>query len=102
LREGYGGCVAALPERSKARSSPPPLGAHPKNNSMDITLNNIPEHLETGKAVITVSELLAIKRFTFKMLVVKINGKLIKKNEYSSATIKNGDDVQVIHLISGG
>jgi len=69
---------------------------------MDITLNNIPEHLETGKAVITVNELLAIKRFTFKMLVVKINGKLIKKNEYGIATIKNGDDVLVIHLISGG
>ncbi|HDP75273.1 MAG TPA: sulfur carrier protein ThiS [Bacteroidales bacterium] len=69
---------------------------------MDITLNNLPESIETNKATITVTELLAIKRFTFKMLVVKVNGKLIKKDEYSIATIKDGDDVQVIHLISGG
>lgn len=69
---------------------------------MDIILNNIPEHIDSPKASITVSELLAIKRFTFKMLVVKVNGKLIKKDEYTSAIINNGDDVQVIHLISGG
>jgi len=69
---------------------------------MDITLNNLPEHIDTNKATITVNELLAVKRFTFRMLVVKVNGKLVKKDEYSMATIKDGDDVQVIHLISGG
>ncbi|MDI3528139.1 MAG: sulfur carrier protein [Tenuifilum sp.] len=69
---------------------------------MDIILNNQAEHLETNKATITVSELLAIKNFTFKMLVVKINGKLVKKDEYATATIQDGDNVQVIHLISGG
>ena len=69
---------------------------------MDITLNNLPEHIDTNKAAITVNELLAFKHFSFKMLVVKVNGKLVKKAEYSMATIKDGDDVQVIHLISGG
>lgn len=67
---------------------------------MEITLNNRKETF--NKENITVEELLAEKNFTFKMLVIKINGKLIKKEDYSSATIKNGDDVTVLHLVSGG
>ncbi|MDT8308222.1 MAG: sulfur carrier protein ThiS [Bacteroidales bacterium] len=67
---------------------------------MEITLNNRQECFDNEK--ITVSELLTLKNFTFKLLVVKINGKLIKRDQYNSATIKNGDDVSVIHLVSGG
>jgi thiamine biosynthesis protein ThiS len=36
------------------------------------------------------------------MLVIKINGSLIKKEDYDKAVIKDGDNVDVIHLISGG
>lgn len=98
----------ATPLGVACRSGAKPVVARPHRGhaqtpfAMDITLNNLPEHIDTHKAAITVNELLAIKRFTFKMLVVKVNGKLVKKNEYSIATIKDGDDVQVIHLISGG
>ncbi|MDD4603917.1 MAG: sulfur carrier protein ThiS [Bacteroidales bacterium] len=67
---------------------------------MKITLNNTPEVVSGD--LLTVSELLKVKNFTFKMLVVKINGKLINKPEYETATVKEGDDVQVLHLISGG
>lgn len=50
----------------------------------------------------TVRELLDEKNFTFKMLVIKINGQLVKKEDYDKAVIKDDDDVSVIHLISGG
>ena len=69
---------------------------------MDIILNGIPEHIETTKVNITVDELLRFKKFSFKMLVVRINGELVRKEQYSTAAISNGDNVQVIHLISGG
>ena len=36
------------------------------------------------------------------MLVIKINGKLIKKMDYDTATINDGDEVMVMHLVSGG
>ncbi|MDP8202337.1 MAG: sulfur carrier protein ThiS [Candidatus Tenebribacter burtonii] len=42
------------------------------------------------------------KNYTFKMLVVKVDGKLIKKTEYSKTYVQPGADVKVIHLISGG
>ncbi len=67
---------------------------------MKITLNNNPEVID--KNPVSVTELLRLKNFTFKMLVIKINGKLIKKDEYESAQIQDGDDVHILHLISGG
>jgi len=67
---------------------------------MNITLNNRPESIDNDQ--ITISELLVLKNFTFKMLVIKVNGKLVKKDAYSGFKINNGDDVTVLHLVSGG
>jgi len=67
---------------------------------IEITLNNRKEAIEADS--LTIRELLKYKNFTFKLLVIKINGTLIKKDKYDTATIKDGDDVAVIHLISGG
>ncbi len=67
---------------------------------MKITLNNNNEELSGNE--MTVQQLLNTKKFTFKMLVIKINGSLIKKDEYEKAVITDGDNVDVIHLISGG
>lgn len=68
---------------------------------MKITLNNIPEEI-AGYAQITVSELLKVKNFTFKFLAVRINGKPVIPSEYQNALIAEGDQVIVMHLISGG
>jgi sulfur carrier protein len=67
---------------------------------MEITLNNRPEEFDSD--LLTVNELLQLKKFTFRMLVIKINGNLVKKDQYFTATIQNGDVVSVLHLISGG
>lgn len=67
---------------------------------MKITLNNNEESFSSEK--LTVRELLTEKNFTFKLLVVKINGKLIKKGEYEEAFINEGDNVTVMHMVSGG
>lgn len=67
---------------------------------MNITLNNRPDSFEEDQ--LTISEILRIKKYTFKMMVIKINGQLIRKPAYDTATVKEGDDVQIIHMISGG
>lgn len=67
---------------------------------MEITLNNRKETID--RSSITLAELIKYKNFTFKLLVTKINGKLVKKDERSSALIEDGDDVTVMHLVSGG
>ena len=50
----------------------------------------------------TVDRILKIMNYTFKLIVVKVNGELVKKDNYNTKTIPEGADVQVIHLIAGG
>lgn len=80
------------------------IGKTTKNNyfevSMEITLNNRKERIDAD--TLTVSELLKLKNYTFRLLVTKINGKLVKKDKRDEAVIKDGDDVTVLHMISGG
>lgn len=67
---------------------------------MTITLNNREESFEGDS--MTVNELLERKQMTFRMRVVKINGELIDRKSYDTAAINDGDNVQVIYLMSGG
>ena len=67
---------------------------------MKILLNNREE--EFASDTISVRELLELKKFSFKMRIIKINGVLILKDKYDSAIIHDGDNVQMIYLMSGG
>ena len=67
---------------------------------MNIILNNREENFE--KEIISVSEMLDIKKFTFRMRIIKINGELIPKDAYGTTFIRNGDNVQMLYLMSGG
>lgn len=51
---------------------------------------------------LTVEKALKRMNFTFKMLIIKINGELVKKEQYQTTKIPAGADVKIIHMISGG
>jgi sulfur carrier protein len=51
---------------------------------------------------LTVSALLERFRYTFAHIIVKINGEVVRREEYPTRTIPDGADVWVIHLIAGG
>jgi len=67
---------------------------------MNITLNNRPDSFEED--TLTFEELIKKKNFTFKLIVTKLNGKVVKKHERAQISIHDGDDVMVMHLVSGG
>jgi thiamine biosynthesis protein ThiS len=67
---------------------------------MKINLNNKEEVFSAEQ--FTINELLKEKKFTFKMLVIKVNGKLVRKSDFDSTKVRDGDEVMVLHLISGG
>jgi thiamine biosynthesis protein ThiS len=67
---------------------------------MNIILNNTAETF--SKDEMSITELLALKNFIFKMLVIKLNDNLVKKQEYDSTIVRDGDNVVVLHLVSGG
>jgi len=51
---------------------------------------------------LTVDLLLQKCKYTFPLIMVKINGKYVPKEKYKNTLIKDNDDVQVIHSIAGG
>lgn len=67
---------------------------------MEILLNKRKETIEMDE--LSMQQLIEHKNFTFKLLVTKINGKLVKKEMRADTFIKDGDEVLVLHMISGG
>jgi thiamine biosynthesis protein ThiS len=67
---------------------------------MNITLNNEPLTID-GESI-TVEELLKLKKYTFRLRIVKVNGRLLNRDSYGEEVINDGDNVQVIYLMSGG
>jgi thiamine biosynthesis protein ThiS len=67
---------------------------------MKIQLNNITE--EFAKECITVSEMLELKKYSFRLRIIKINGRLIPRDNYDTEIVRDGDIVQMLYLMSGG
>jgi thiamine biosynthesis protein ThiS len=67
---------------------------------LNITLNNRPETFDSCELSIT--EIMQRKNFHFKLLVVKLNGALIDREDYASTLVREGDELFIIHLVSGG
>jgi thiamine biosynthesis protein ThiS len=67
---------------------------------MKITLNNREEVFDGDS--ISVSEMLLQKKFSYRMRIVKVNKSFIPKESYDTTLIHDGDDVQMLYLMSGG
>lgn len=50
----------------------------------------------------TVKKLLKRMKFSFPLIVVKINKTIIPRDEYIEAKIPDNSDIEIIHMISGG
>jgi thiamine biosynthesis protein ThiS len=68
---------------------------------MKITINNKEKEF-IDLIEISVADLLKRMKYSFPMIVVKVNGQVIKKEDYSAFLVQNNDQVQAIHLIGGG
>lgn len=65
-----------------------------------IRVNNRDE-IEWEKGL-TVSGLLERLNYTFPHIIVKVNGELVRKEDYDTYAIPDDADVRAIHLIAGG
>ncbi|MGB6371756.1 MAG: sulfur carrier protein ThiS [Atribacterota bacterium] len=54
------------------------------------------------KENLTVELLLKKCKYTFPLIMVKVNGTYIPKEKYKDTLIIDNDDFQVIHSIAGG
>jgi len=64
-----------------------------------ITVNN---RVVDWEANMTVEMLLKQMNYTYKLIIVKVNDELVKREDYAIKVIPQNADVKVIHLIAGG
>ena len=50
----------------------------------------------------TVQDLLDALKFSFRMIVVKVNGQVVLRKDFRTTEVPDGAEVEAIHLISGG
>ena len=51
---------------------------------------------------LTVADLMKKMNYTFPMIIVKVNGELVKKKDWETFVIPRGAEVQALHQIAGG
>ena len=70
-----------------------------QSEAQNITVNGRIVRWEEG---MTVQRVLEVMNYTFRMLVIKVDDRLVKRDDYASFPIPAGADVKVIHLVAGG
>jgi thiamine biosynthesis protein ThiS len=67
---------------------------------MRVTINGI--LTEFPETQLSVAEILRRKRYSFPNIISRINGALVSREEREGALARDGDDVELYHMMSGG
>jgi sulfur carrier protein len=67
---------------------------------MRITVNFQDEVYE--EPTLSVRDLIQKKRWSFPLIITRINGLLVERSDYETRLIADGDTVELYHLVSGG
>ncbi|WP_219975652.1 sulfur carrier protein ThiS [Rubrobacter xylanophilus] len=67
---------------------------------MRIRLNRESVELDGGKP--TVRRLLEERRLPDKAIVVAVNGEVVRREEWDSRVLSEGDEVEIVHAVAGG
>lgn len=51
---------------------------------------------------LSVAEIMKRKNFSFPHVITRLNGRLVERDKRPEAMVRDGDDLEVYHLISGG
>lgn len=64
-----------------------------------LIVNQEPLEFEPGMRVI---DIIRARNYLFPLLIVRVNGKHVPREEYHTTRVPDESEVQVIHLMSGG
>ncbi|PLX14730.1 MAG: thiamine biosynthesis protein ThiS [Salinivirgaceae bacterium] len=67
---------------------------------MKIFINRNEEEFDGDK--LALYELLEKKELTFKRLLIRVNGEVINEENKSSVILNEGDQLDIVRIISGG
>ncbi|HEY3451144.1 MAG TPA: sulfur carrier protein ThiS [Myxococcales bacterium] len=64
-----------------------------------LTVNGDPLQHTPG---MTVRDVLKARGYVFPLIIVRINGELVSRDDFDRTPVPDGAEVQVLHLMSGG
>jgi len=67
---------------------------------MKVTVNGEVRELPEGAT--TLRAVLVHLRYSFPLLIVRVNGNLVERGAYDTAPVTEGDVLDLYHLVSGG
>jgi sulfur carrier protein len=50
----------------------------------------------------TIRHVMKARGYTAPRIIVKVNGELVRQEQWETFQIEDGDDVQVLHMVAGG
>lgn len=68
-------------------------------NAIQLTINGKPVRLPKP---MTITEYLELRRHHERLVVVELNGVIIKKDAFSTTLLRTGDKVEIVHFVGGG
>ena len=60
------------------------------------------EEEEFPEPELSVSEIMRRRRYTFPHIITRINGKVVDRDKRDLTMVREGDELEIFHLISGG
>ncbi|MBI4743251.1 MAG: sulfur carrier protein ThiS [Actinobacteria bacterium] len=66
---------------------------------MEVVVNGKPEQTEDGSTIASILEKRNIRK---EMVAVEVNGEVVKRDDYDSLVLKDGDKVEFLFYMSGG
>lgn len=67
---------------------------------MKLTINHKEEQFKENE--LPLHKLLEQKDLTFKRILIRVNGQVINEEAKGETTLKDGDQVDIVRIISGG
>lgn len=67
---------------------------------MKILLNHNPEEFPENS--LTIRQILDRKGWSFPLIIARVDGVLVDRKDWASATVRDGAEVDLHHLVSGG
>jgi thiamine-phosphate pyrophosphorylase len=76
-----------------------PSTENTKSATIILHVNGKPEEVGEGT---TVADFLAAKKLQPKLVVVELNGTILRRTDFDSTVLRAGDHVEVVHFVGGG
>jgi thiamine biosynthesis protein ThiS len=69
---------------------------------MEIVLNGQPREVDLDPQAATLEALIAALEMKVDRIAVERNGEIVRRSEWATTLVKNGDRFEIVHFVGGG